>query len=243
MYKAFGWTPPIYMHLPMVMGNDNKKLSKRHGDTSLKDFVKAGYIKEAIINYVSMVGWALDGETEMFSKLDLEKVFKDGKINVSSGIFDYKKLKWFNGQYIRKMSNENLADLLLPILKTQDWFDEDKYDFTFIIDLVKERLALTTDVIEMVKFLYVDELNYNIETLVPKKTTIKETKIILTNLIEIIKGDNFELGIDSYMDYSGFKKGQLLMPLRIALTGTKKSPDLVSLMKLLNVSLMKLLNE
>jgi len=96
LYKAFGWEAPIYCHLPMVMGKDGQKLSKRHGSTSIKDFREKGYLAQALMNYVTLVGWSFDDKSEFFSKDELEKVFDITKIHKSPGVFDYKKLDWFN---------------------------------------------------------------------------------------------------------------------------------------------------
>ena len=114
LYEAFGWTPPKYCHLPLVMGKDGSKLSKRHGSTSLVDFRKAGYLPEAIINYVSLLGWSFDDSREFFSREDLEELFSMEKINKAPAVFDYKKLEWFNGQYIRQRDKASLEELLIP---------------------------------------------------------------------------------------------------------------------------------
>jgi glutamyl-tRNA synthetase len=98
LYEAFGWEPPVYCHLPMVMGKDGQKLSKRHGSTAVRDFRIQGYLPEAILNYISLLGWSFDDKTEFFTREKLEKVFTLEKINKAPGVFDFKKLLWFNGQ-------------------------------------------------------------------------------------------------------------------------------------------------
>ena len=117
LYEAFGWEPPKYAHLPMVIGKDGKKLSKRHGATSLIQFRYGGYIPEGLINYVTLVGWSFDDKREFFTKEEFEKVFTLDKINKAPGTFDYNKLDWFNGQYLRKLSDQKLEELLIPILE------------------------------------------------------------------------------------------------------------------------------
>ena len=117
LYEAFGWEIPQYRHLPMVMGKDGQKLSKRHGSTAVRDFRAKGYLPEAIINYVTLVGWSLDGSTEFFSKEELEKCFTMEGIHKAPAVFDYKKLDWFNGQYIRQADDSRLASLITPYLQ------------------------------------------------------------------------------------------------------------------------------
>ncbi len=116
LYKAFGWAPPLYCHLPMVLGADGHKLSKRHGAVSVLEFRKQGYLPEAMLNYIALVGWALDDSTEFFTKEELEKVFSLERLNKSPAVFDYQKLGYFNGAYIRKKSDAELAALVRPYL-------------------------------------------------------------------------------------------------------------------------------
>ena len=112
LYQAFGWEPPQFCHLPMVMGNNGAKLSKRHGATSLIEFRKAGYLNNAIINYVALLGWAFDDSREFFTLAELEQCFDLAKLSRSPATFDYQKLEWFNGQYMRKLEVDSLQQLL-----------------------------------------------------------------------------------------------------------------------------------
>jgi glutamyl-tRNA synthetase len=116
LYEAFGWTPPQYYHLPMVLGSDGQKLSKRHGSTRVIDFRKEGYLPEALINYISLLGWSYDESREFFTLEELQSLFTLERLNKAPAVFDYKKLDWFNGVYIRKESDESLANLVLPYL-------------------------------------------------------------------------------------------------------------------------------
>ncbi|NLM00139.1 MAG: glutamate--tRNA ligase [Treponema sp.] len=116
MYKAFGWQPPQFCHLPMVNGSDGQKLSKRHGATSVNEFRARGYIPEALVNYVAMLGCSYEEGRDIFPLSDLEKLFKLEHLNKAGAIFDYKKLEWFNGQYMRMMSDEKLFNSVLPFI-------------------------------------------------------------------------------------------------------------------------------
>ncbi|MEX2444808.1 MAG: glutamate--tRNA ligase family protein [Alkalispirochaeta sp.] len=121
IYEAFGWEPPRFAHLPMVMGKDGSKLSKRHGATSLIEFRRQGYLPEAITNYISMLGWAYDDSREFFTRRELEELFSIEKINKAPAVFDYKKLDWYNGHYIRECDDERLVELLMPYIQEAGW--------------------------------------------------------------------------------------------------------------------------
>jgi glutamyl-tRNA synthetase len=244
LYNAFGWEPPEYCHLPMVMGEDGQKLSKRHGSTSLIEFRNSGYLPEAIINYISLLGWAYDDTRQNFSKTDLEKLFTLDKLNKAAAVFDYKKLEWFNGMYIRERSDEALKNELLPFLRKAEIIDseigpETERLLLGAVPIIKERLKFLTDAPDLVRFLFKEVPPYTAEDLLPKKTTREETLKILeavTGLLEefFIKTDaeneeNFRVLAENL----GTKLGNLLMPLRVALTGSKVSPPLFESIRLL----------
>ena len=117
LYHALGWEPPVYCHLPMVMGKDGHKLSKRLGSTSVRDFRAQGYLPDALLNCIAMVGWSYDDSRELFTLKELEELFDIERLNKSPGVFDYQKLEWFNGMYIRAKSRKELAELIAPFMK------------------------------------------------------------------------------------------------------------------------------
>ena len=246
LYEAFGWEPPKYCHLPLVMGKDGSKLSKRHGATSLKDFRLGGYLPEAIINYISLLGWSFDDSREFFSKEDLEELFTIKKLNKSPAVFDYRKLEWFNGQYIRQREPESLKALLLPILQKDGVIsdpvtDEEMAIFDGAFPLIRERLKLTTQVSEMIRFLFKEIENYNSEDAVPKKMEVSQIPGILDACAALLEGfvnrndeENEKLFYDKAEEL-GIKMGQILQPLRVAITGTKISPPLFESIRLLGV--------
>ena len=114
LYDAFGWEQPKLCHLPMVMGKDGHKLSKRHGASTVREFRKLGYLPEALLNYIALVGWSYDDAREFFTLEELEKLFTMEKINKSPAVFDYQKLDWFNGSYLRKMTAQEFAGAIKP---------------------------------------------------------------------------------------------------------------------------------
>jgi len=236
LYKAFGWEPPVYCHLPMVMGKDGKKLSKRHGSTSVRDFREKGYLPEALMNYVTLVGWSFDSEREFFSQDELEKLFDITKISKSPGIFDYKKLDWFNGQYIRMMSDEDLGKALLPYLQKAGYVDgefigDKKAKFEELVVAVKPRLKVLSDIVGLASFLFTTPEVAPAEMFVAKKMDLKSSYEALVKDYEIIKSnlDNGKSFEDAEADITqmakdmGVKVNGVFTPLRVALTSTTVS--------------------
>jgi glutamyl-tRNA synthetase len=159
MYRSFGWEPPLYCHLPMVMGQDGKKLSKRHGATSIDEFRKQGYLPEALINYVALLGTSYEDGRDLYSLKELGRLFSLDKLNKAPAIFDYKKLEWFNGQYIRMKSDEELAILCLPSATEAGLFGgdptaEQQDIFTAAMPLVRERLTFLHEAAEKIAYLF-----------------------------------------------------------------------------------------
>ena len=246
LYEAFGWDPPIYCHLPMVMGKDGQKLSKRHGSTSVRDFRKKGYLPEALINYVSMVGWSFDGEREFFTKQDLCELFSLEKISKSPGVFDYKKLEWYNGIYIRQKSDEQLRDLLLPYLVEAGFVsseagDEEMAMVTALVPIVKERLKVLEDVVELSRFLFTEIVDPQVADLLPKRQDAATTLEVLKRALPLLKdlktrGDEaVEADLGAIAAELDIKVNGVFMPIRVAVTGSQVSPPLLDSIRLLGL--------
>lgn len=260
IYEAFGWEPPRFAHLPMVMGKDGSKLSKRHGATSLIEFRRQGYLPEAITNYISMLGWAYDDSREFFTRKELEELFSVEKINKAPAVFDYKKLDWYNGHYIRECDDERLVDLLMPYIKEAGWAagadhgsgadtgsvadngaapEADRARLAALLPLIKERLKTLADVTELLRFVYDDVTEWSVEDLIPKKATAAEALQWLDAATEVLKNEPLPAPGDEAAEEAhnealrqaaeeqGTKLGNLMMPLRVAITGSKVSPPLV----------------
>lgn len=252
LYEAFGWEPPIYCHLPMVMGKEVDpvtgevhfaKLSKRHGSTSVRDFRAKGYLPEALLNYVSLVGWSYDGEKEFFDKSELEKVFELEKINKAAGVFDYQKLDWFNGQYMRKKTDEELTDLLMPYLvKNNVLKEEDRAKLLEFVPGIKDRLTLLGDVVEMTKFVN-EYTEPTVEMLIPKKMDSSSTLNALKLSYQFVKDafangktdEDIQNGLCELAAANSLKNAAMFNPLRIAVTGMTVSPPPFSCMRLLGL--------
>lgn len=241
LYEAFGWEVPTYCHLPMVMGSDGHKLSKRHGSTSVRDFRAKGYLPEALLNYVSLVGWSYDGEKEFFTREELEKCFSLEKINKAPGVFDYQKLDWFNAQYIRQKSDKELADLLMPYLKQAGRLDDSGYDrLLAFVPGVRDRLTLLPDIVAMTDFLE-DHGEPDAAILIPKKMDAASSLSSLKAVYELVKDDLAKGRTDDELQNDmcelaqrlGIKNAGVFNPLRAAVTGLQVSPPPFSCIHLL----------
>ena len=184
MYSAFDWTPPEFCHLPMVMGQDGKKLSKRHGATSIDEFRKAGYLPAALINYVALLGASYEEGKEIYTLEELAARFSLDKLNKAPAVFDYKKLEWYNGQYIRMMNDDELAELCLPYVIEAGLFKEEPTErqlkiFTASMALVKERLIFLKEVPEKIAYLFTEPEIPAAEEFIPKKCDLAKTIEIL----------------------------------------------------------------
>lgn len=246
LYTALGWEPPVYCHLPMVMGKDGQKLSKRHGATSAIEFRQQGYLPEAIVNYVTLLGWAYDDSREFFTTADLERLFSLEKINKAPAVFDYKKLEWFNGVYIREKSDDELQDMVLPYLQSEGLVSQPPSEHELSIlqgamPLIKERMKYLSQAPELVRFLYREVDDYDITLAIPKKHTAAETRSLLNEAESLLEGfenrsdEENEEAFRSRAQEIDSKIGNLLMPVRVAVTGSRVSPPLFGSIRLLGV--------
>ncbi|MHC1693532.1 MAG: glutamate--tRNA ligase [Sphaerochaetaceae bacterium] len=246
LYEAFGWTPPQYCHLPMVMGKDGQKLSKRHGSTSVRDFKAKGYLSEALINYVSMVGWSYDGVREFFTREELEKVFTLEKINKAPGVFDYKKLDWYNGMYIRQKTDAELVAMLTPYLVEAGFVGtplspKEASMLSALVPIVKERLKVLSDVVEMSRFLFEEIEAPAVEQLTPKNQEAKTTLAALEHAVPILQkigtvsDEVLEQELADFANNLQVKVNGVFMPVRVAITGSTVSPPLFDSIRLLGL--------
>jgi glutamyl-tRNA synthetase len=243
LYEGLGWTPPAYCHLPMVLGQDGQKLSKRHGATRLGEFREKGYLPEAILNYIALLGWSYDATTEQFSLAELERLFSLERLNKAPAVFDYKKLDWFNGLYIRKLPPDRLAELLLPYLRREGLVGDPPSGREAelargLVPLVQERLVLLADVVPLARFLF-REVSPAAEDLVPKKMDRARAAELLRQAAGLLEGfgsrdeQGNEAAFRGLAEKLGVKLGDLLQPLRVAVTGSRASPPLFASLALL----------
>lgn len=282
MYRAFGWQHPEFCHLPMVNGSDGKKLSKRHGATSLDDFRAHGYLPQAIINYVALLGCSYEEGKDIYTLEELAKNFKLEHLNKAPAVFDYKKLEWYNGQYIRALSDEDLYKWTLPFItgtgdaaleinpenpqpkpkvgpefsgvalgvdgepvcvdKSMNMSSADVKDALMkLMPLIKERLKYLSDAAEMVHFLFTEPAVPAKTEIIPKKLDEAKTKEVLEASKDFIKKlpdldhEAAETLAKETAEKMGIKLGDFMMPIRMAVTGSRVSPPLIGSILILGV--------
>lgn len=229
LYEAFGWEIPIYMHCPPVMKDATRKLSKRNGDASYQDLVAQGYLKEAILNYILLLGWSPKGEKEVFSLPEMIEAFDIHGISKSPAIFDTVKLRFLNGEYIRALTPEQFHDMALPWIRKG--VKREDVDTKLIASLLQPRCEVLGDIPEQLDF--IDELpDYSTDLYVSKKMkTNEETSLeILRQILPVMEAmDDFSdeavhTAMFDLIAKLGVKNGYLLWPLRIALSGKQFTP-------------------
>lgn len=228
LYEAFGWEVPIYVHCPPIMKDAHQKLSKRNGDASFEDLLEKGYLKEAVLNYITLLGWNPGNEKEIFSLGELVEIFDYHNINKSPAIFDNIKLRWMNGEYIKKMPLEQFHVLAVPYYKKAL---KKQYNLTKISELLQTRCEVLGEIPEMIDFL--DELpEYSIDMYVHKKmkTNYANSLVSLEKVLpkfEQIQQWNFDAVQEACMGTVtelGVKNGVVLWPVRTAVSGKQFTP-------------------
>ncbi|MDR1929690.1 MAG: glutamate--tRNA ligase [Treponema sp.] len=260
LYGAFGWEPPVFCHLPMVMGQDGKKLSKRHGATSIDEFRLQGCLPGALINYIALLGCSYEEGKDIYTVEELSRLFSLEKLNKAPAVFDYKKLEWYNGRYIRMTSDEELAELTLPRAVEQNLFGtadaggdlppgaqpprgpsaEERALYTAAMPLVRERANFLREIPAKLGYLFREPPVPAAEEFIPKKSGPAEALGLLKMGRELLPalaaaesdGEAEEL-VKARAQAEQVKLGDLLMPLRTALTGSRVSPPLFLSIRLL----------
>lgn len=228
VYQSFGWEIPTYVHCPPVMKDEHQKLSKRNGDASFQDLVEKGYLPEAIINYIALLGWAPETEQEIYTLEELAKAFNVSRIGTSGAIFDIDKLTWMNGMYLRNMDLETYYELVKPYIEKAV---SSKYDYKAIAKILQQRVNTLSEIHEMLDFF--DEYpSFDIDFYNNKKMKT-DPEIALSSLkatkdcFEKLPSWDETLIHDELMNLAQtmeVKNGQLLYPVRIALTGKQFTP-------------------
>ncbi|MEE0107729.1 MAG: glutamate--tRNA ligase [Merdibacter sp.] len=229
IYQAYGWKIPTYVHVPPVMKDEHHKLSKRNGDASFQDLVAKGYLPQAILNYIALLGWSPETDQEIYSLDELIKAFNISRISKSPAIFDINKLTWMNGVYLRNMSVEEFYELILPYLKDSISSDVDLFS---VAKILQPRIDTLSQIKESVDF--IDELpEYDCAMYVHKKmkTTpqialkaLKASKEALASLEDWSSEENVHELLLSLPKQLEMKNGQVLWPVRTAITGKQFTP-------------------
>ena len=229
LYQAFGWEPPVYVHLPAVMRDAHHKLSKRHGDKSFEDLVNEGYLVEAIVNYIALLGWSPSDNREIFSLKELEEAFDMSGLSKSPSIFDIKKLTWMNGEYLKAMDFDKFYALAEPKLK--EVMPNSNLDLKKIAALLQKRLETLNDIPKLVDFFQtLPEYDIALYTHKKMKTNPEIALSSLQAALPVLEGlqdwssESIHDALMALVGELGIKNGQLLWPVRTALSGEPTSP-------------------
>ena len=229
LYEAFGWTPPKYIHVEHIMKNATEKLSKRNGDASFNDLIEKGFMTEAVVNYIALLGWAPKGENEIFTIEELINEFSIDGLSKSPAIFDPVKLKAINGAYIRKLDKADFMEKALPYIKQT--VKREDIDFALLSEVLQPRTEIFTDIPEQVDF--IDALpEYDIAMYCHKKMkTNEETSLIaLKEALPVLENisewtvDNIHEALFGLVEKLGVKNGYILWPVRTAVSGKQFTP-------------------
>lgn len=228
LYQAFGWDVPVYVHCPLITDETHKKLSKRCGHSSYEDLIEQGFVSEAVVNFVALLGWSPADTREIFSLEDLVKAFDYHHMNKSPSVFDTVKLKWMNGEYLKMMDFDRFYEMAEPYMKeiiTKD------YDLKKIAGLIKTRIEVFPDIKEQIDFF--EELpEYDIEMYTHKKmkTNAQTSLEVLRDLLPLFEAQEdysndalFET-LKNYVTEKGFKNGYVMWPVRTAVSGKQNTP-------------------
>ncbi len=229
LYKAFGWEIPTYIHCSPVMKNATEKLSKRNGDASFQDLVAKGYLTEAVINYIALLGWSPKGENEIFSLEELKEAFSIDGISKSPAIFDSVKLRAVNGEHIRRLSPEKFLEMAEPYIR--ETCKREDVNLSVLASMLQPRTEVLTDIPEQVDF--IDQLpEYDTALYEHKKmkTTKEIAKDMLIKLLPVIEGmsefsaEAIHEAVFKLIEELGVKNGTVLWPMRVALSGKQFTP-------------------
>ncbi len=255
LYEAFGWEKPVYVHLPVILGNDKKKLSKRQGDVSVQQFREKGFLPEALVNYIALVGWSPEDGSEFMSMDDLIEKFSIERINHSGGVFSIDKLRWFNNHYIRQAEMPRLLELSKEFFVRAGFCTEEEYTnnprkYTLILEALKERLGALIDIEEYKDYYTLDSIKPESEEaaeVLKSEPAVNVVTVLRDKLEESLANAGGKDHIDSAEfkallkevgKEAGEKGKNLFMPTRIAISGEMHGPDLAATAEILGRTLL-----
>lgn len=228
LYEAFGWEVPVYVHCPLITDEQHKKLSKRSGHSSYEDLLEQGFLSEAIVNFVALLGWSPEDNREIFTLDELVQAFDFHHMSKTPSVFDVVKLKWMNGEYIKAMDEDKFYDMVLPYMKVVISRD---MDFKKLASMIKTRIEVFTDIKDQIDFL--EEVpDYDAEMYTHKKMkTNQETSLaVLKEVLPVFEAlDDYSnqslyTALVNFAQEKGYKNGYVMWPVRTALSGKQMTP-------------------
>ncbi len=237
LYRFLGYPLPQFAHLPLILNADRSKLSKRQGNVAVEDYRDQGYFPEALANFIAFLGWNPGHDREILSLAELAQEFSLERVGKSGAVFNREKLRWFNEQYLKAMPGERLLTALKPILAARGWADHDDDFLTRVIDLMRERATFVHEIPEKAGWFFADPAEYEEATV--KKRWKPESADWLRAFVPVLESlgafdhATLESAGRAYAEGRGGKLGDLVHPLRLAVTGVGGGPGLFELMEVL----------
>jgi len=239
LFEALGHTPPVFAHLPLILNPDGSKMSKRKSQTAVADYIAQGFLKEALVNYFAFLGWSPGTEEEVFPLAELAERFELDKVQKGGARFDRERLEWVNGQWIRRLDDEDLVSRLMPFLESATVTGEidrtpGEDEVRALLPIVRERLPTLAAIVDVVGYLWVDNLSVEPAAIVPKRwdaattlAALTEARAALTAHDEVTwEADELEPPLRALVEARGWKAGDLFMAIRVATTGKTATPPL-----------------
>ena len=240
IYKALGYEIPLFAHLPMILGADKARLSKRHGATSVMAYKEMGYLPDALVNYLVRLGWSY-GDQEVFTREELIKHFSFENVGKSSAVFNPEKLIWLNSQYIIKSNPEELAEMVIPFLENAGTIQKgqgiDKLWLSKAIKTLQERAKTLVELANSLRYYIAEDIEYNEKAKVKflnekSRDLLSELKDSLTSLADF-SASSLETIFKAIVEKHGIKLGALAQPVRVAITGGTESPGIFEVLEVL----------
>ena len=239
MYRALGYPVPAFAHLPLILNPDRTKMSKRKSQTAVSDYIAEGFIREALVNYLALLGWATGTEEEVLSIDEIVGRFELDQVHKGGAVFDRDRLEWLNGQWIRRLDPDDLIDRLRPFVEADfaagriDMMPTDD-ELRSLLPIITERLPRLGAIGDLVGFLWVRELTYDPALLVPKRwdapTTYRGLLAARATIADAdgiaFEADELEPPLRALAETNGWKVGDLFMAIRVAITGRTATPPL-----------------
>lgn len=232
LYQAFGWDVPRYAHLPLLLNTDRSKLSKRQGDVAAEDYKAKGYLPDALLNFIALLGWHASDDQEIYSKEELIEKFSLDRVGKAGAIFDIEKLNWMNAQYLKKLSLDELTDLCIPYLAQRAYNTADKTRMRSVVETVSSRLTTLSSITKHAEFFFDESVQFeNDEAMEILRAESSQT--VMKSFVELASQngswsrESFKTLMKEIQKNTGVKGKDLFMPIRIALTGNMHGPDLL----------------
>ncbi|MDO5028880.1 MAG: glutamate--tRNA ligase [Bacillota bacterium] len=241
LYEAFGWEKPTFVHLPTVLNDQRKKLSKREGDVSVEDFKKSGYLAPGLVNYLALVGWSPEDNKEILSLKEMEEMFDFDRVSNAGGIFDRNKLDWVNAHYMKELSGQDLYELAQPYIIEAGLVDEETYKakkdwMIFLLQTVQGSVSTLKEIPQAISFAFEDLGDLGPEEKeILQGQTVPQLLQALEEKVSAIEDFNFDQAkglMKSIQKETGIKGKNLYMPTRIVLTGLQHGPELANILYL-----------